>query len=188
MQIPGTSSPCKWIDTILFSSSIFWHIFSSSMNTNASAPAKPPIHSTWLLLSCAAMNWYLLGAACLLLVVAYPLLGVVANDALSTVHGALTRRLGIVFILPEFLAFVLVLPLFYWRPAFTRASSLWACVGLGIVYFVVTFGGHLPAHELLALGDASALPTLLVSHVVRTLSLGLKCGLLTWMIWREIRR
>jgi len=182
MQNLGSASRRKWIDTFLFSDGVFWNILPPSMSTNASSATQSPVLSTWLLLSCTAVNLYLLGAACLLQVVAYPLLGAAGNDALPALHAALTHRLGVVFILPEFLAFGLVLPLFYWRPPTIRISILWACLALGIVYFGVTFAWHLPAHKLLALGDASAMPALLVSHAVRTTSVALKCGLLVWLL------
>ena len=138
----------------------------------------------WLLVICAAVNLYLLGAAAILQVVQYPLLGDVGGSALPSVHAALTRRLGVVFILPEFLAFLSVLPLFWLRPPELPAVAVWACLALGIAYFVITFGWHLPAHKLLSTGDSStaALRKLLVSHAARTTTVALKCGILLWMI------
>lgn len=152
----------------------------STDSSKASAPALP----LWVLLACAAVNLYLLGAATLLQAVQYPLLGEVGSAALPALHASLSRRLGLAFILPEFLAFLSVLPLLRLRPPRVPAWSVWACVALGVVYFAVTFGWHLPAHKLLAGGEnsPSTLQLLLVSHAVRTASLALKCGLLVWMI------
>ncbi len=138
-----------------------------------------------LLLVCTAVNLYLLGAACMLQFVGYPLLLESGPGALPVLHAALTRRLGVVFILPEFLALLTLLPLLYWRPVRNQVGRLWVCLGLSIAYFVVTFGWHLPAHKLLALGDVSAMPTLLGSHAVRTIFTALKCALLLGMFRTE---
>ncbi len=138
-----------------------------------------------LLLVCTAVNLYLLGAACMLQFVGYPLLLESGPGALPVLHAALTRRLGVVFILPEFLALLTLLPLLYWRPVRNEVWRLWVCLGLSIAYFVVTFGWHLPAHKLLASGDVSAMPTLLESHAVRTIFTALKCALLLGMFGTE---
>lgn len=137
----------------------------------------------WLLLVCIAVNVYLLGAATLLQAVAYPMLGEVGSAALPALHASLSRRLGLAFILPELLAFLAVLPLLRFRPPRAPAWAVWVCVALGAAYFAVTFGWHLPAHKLLAGGDASpsVMRALLVSHAARATSLALKCGLLVWM-------
>lgn len=148
-------------------------------------PERSPGRGRWLLLSGAAINLYLLGAACLLLAAQYPLLAEVAPESLPDFHASLSRRLGVAFILPELLSFFWLLPLLRWRPEGVSAASAWACVALGVAYFAITFGWHLPAHRLLANGDASpaAMGALLVSHAVRTASLALRCGLLSWMVW-----
>ena len=59
----------------------------------------------------------------------------------------------------------------------------WAAVGLGLVYFAITFGWHLPAHGHLARGEAPAevMGTLMTSHAVRTVTVALRCGVLLWM-------
>lgn len=143
----------------------------------------------YMLLACTALNLYLLGAATLLGRVSYPLMAEAGRAALPVLHTALNRRLGLVFIAPEFLAFLAVLPLFWLRPARVAIGSVWLCVALGVAYFVVTFGWHLPAHKLLD-GDTSdqAMRTLLVSHAVRTILVALKCGLLLWMLARALDR
>lgn len=140
--------------------------------------------STWLLLLYAALNLYLLGGALMLQAVQYPLLGEVSAASLPALHAAFSRRLGGVFVLPEFLAFLGAIPLLRLRPPSVPAWSVWACLLSGAAYFIVTFGWHLPLHRLLARGDASAsvMASLLISHGVRTASLALKCGLLLWML------
>lgn len=155
-----------------------------------STEARGSALSTWLLLFYAAVNLYLLGAAVMLQAVQYPLLGEVGTASLPALHAALSRRLGGVFVLPEFLAFLGALPLLRLRLPRVPAWSVWACLLLGVVYFIVTFGWHLPAHRFLARGDASAsvLARLLISHGVRTASLALKCGLLLWMIRTALGR
>ena len=139
----------------------------------------------WLLLGCTAINLYLLGAACLLLAVAYPQLGEVGREALPAWHASLSRRLVVAFITPEFLSFLVMLPLLRWRPEGAPASLAWGAVLLGLVYFAITFGWHLPAHRQIAGGDASpeVMGAMLGSHAVRTVALALRCGLLVWMVW-----
>lgn len=136
------------------------------------------------LLSSAAIHFYLLGAACVLWVVQYPQLSEVAKSELPAFHAALTRRLPVAFILPEFLSFFSLLPLLWRRPEGTPGWAAWACVALGVMYFAVTFGWHLPAHQFLASGDNSpeVMGALMGSHAVRTVTVALRCGLLLWMI------
>jgi hypothetical protein len=138
----------------------------------------------WLLLASAAIHLYLLGAACLLWAVAYPQLAEVARSELPAFHAALSRRLATAFILPEFLSFFSLLPLLWRRPEAVPAWPVWAAVGLGLVYFALTFGWHLPQHRLLAGGDASpgVMGALMASHAVRTVTVALRCGLLLWAV------
>lgn len=152
--------------------------------TPESSRRSGPTSRLWVLLVCATVNLYLLGAATLLLAVQYPLLGEVGTAALPAFHASLSQRLGVAFILPEFLAFLSVLPLLRFRPEGVSVAAVWVCVALGVVYFAITFGWHLPAHTRLAEGDASpaVMQQLLTSHAIRTGALALKCGLLLWMI------
>ena len=158
--------------------------------TPESSPSPDQTAPRWLLLACVAINLYLLGGACLLLAAQYPLLGEVGAAALPAFHASLSRRLGVAFILPEFLAFFSVLPLLRWRPAGVSQAAVWSCVALGGVYFALTFGWHLPAHRLLAAGDASepVMRALLTSHAVRTASLAMKGGVLLWMVSAALKR
>jgi hypothetical protein len=56
-------------------------------------------------------------------------------------------------------------------------------VGLGVAYFAITFGLHLPSHRALAGGDNSpaALAPLLSSQWARTAVQVLRAGLLSWL-------
>lgn len=143
----------------------------------------------FMLLACTALHLYLLGAAAVLGRVSYPLITEAGSAALSVLHTALNRKLGLVFIAPEFLTFLSVLPLFWLRPLRIPLWSVWLCVALGVAYFVVTFGWHLPAHKLVD-GDSSsdAMGKLLGSHAVRTIFVAMKCGLLLWMVARAVAR
>ncbi|HRI71685.1 MAG TPA: hypothetical protein PK156_45950 [Polyangium sp.] len=145
--------------------------------TNTESNTRPTL-SLWLFAFAVAINLYLLGAACLLQAVAYPLLGDVSIDQLPAVHAGLTRRLGVAFILPELLAFVAVLPLFRWCPSGISKKNLVVCILLGVVYFALTFAWHLPTHKLLSMGNGSAMPALLASHALRTIVQAVKCGVL----------
>jgi len=138
----------------------------------------------WLLWASAAINLYLLGASCVLLAVSYPQLAEVGREALPAFHASLSRRLAVAFIVPEFVSFLSMLPLLRWRPEGVPAAPAWWCAALGVAYFALTFGWHLPAHRLLAGGDASAevMGALLASHAVRTATVALRCGVLGWMV------
>lgn len=137
----------------------------------------------WLLLGSTAINLYLLGAACVLWAVVYPQLADVGRAELPAFHAAVTQRLRVAFILPEFLSFFSLLPLLWRRPEGVPGWPAWAAVGLGLIYFALTFGWHLPAHGHLARGEASAevMGALMTSHAVRTVTVALRCGALLWM-------
>jgi hypothetical protein len=144
----------------------------------------------WLLMTSAALNLYLLGAACVLWAAQYPQLGEVARNELPAFHAALTRRLPVAFILPEFLSFFSLLPMLWRRVEGVPGWAAWACVALGVAYFGITFGWHLPAHRLLGAGDGSpeVMGALMTSHAVRTVTVALRCGVLAWMISAAMAR
>jgi len=137
----------------------------------------------WLLLGAAAINLYLLGAACVLWAVVYPQLQDVGRAELPAFHASLTQHLRVAFILPEFLSFFSLVPLLWRRPEGVPGWAAWAVVGLGLVYFAITFAWHLPQHQRLAGGEGSAevMGALMASHAVRTVTVALRCGLLVWM-------
>ena len=63
---------------------------------------------------------------------------------------------------------------------------LWAVhalIALGVAYFAITFGWHVPSHKPLAAGDnsAQALAPLLTSQWVRTAVQAARAGLLVWL-------
>ena len=147
---------------------------------NSETNSRPRL-AWWLFVLALASNLYLLGAACVLLAVAYPLLGDVTLEQLPKIHAAMTGRLGVAFILPEMVAFVSVLPLFRWPLRGLSKTNVALCVFFGVLYFAVTFSSHLPAHKLLSLGDISAMPALLSSHALRTVVQLVKCGILVAM-------
>jgi len=141
---------------------------------------------TWILLGVTAINLYLLGAACLLLATDYPLLAEV-QQGLPAFHASLSRRLGMAFILPEFLSALSPFLLLWQRPAQAPLGAVWICVALGLLWMALTFTWHLPVHRLLASGDASpaVMSRLLTSHAVRTVFQVLKCGVLLWLVARD---
>ncbi|HYV49661.1 MAG TPA: hypothetical protein VFA20_32610 [Myxococcaceae bacterium] len=129
-----------------------------------------------------ALNLYLLGGACLLWAVVYPQFGE-AGPELPALHASVTGHLRLAFIVPELLSFFAMVPLLWRRPEGVPAWPAWVAVGLGLAYFAITFGWHLPAHGRLARGDASAevMGALMTSHAVRTVTVALRCGALLWM-------
>lgn len=143
----------------------------------------------WALIVCALVNAYLLAVMVLFATVIYPGFGAVEAGAFPAAYAAFTRRIGVPVVLFEFLALLSTLPLYAARPV---AVPLWAVhvlVALGVIYFVITFGFHLPAHRPLGAGqnDPAALATLLSSQWWRTVVQLARVALLGWLSARAIR-
>lgn len=141
-------------------------------------PSRLSLH---LLLVCLATHLYLLGAATLLFSVAYPMMDALGASSLVALHDALQKRLGLPFVAAELFSFLSALALLAKRPRAVPAWAAWACVGLGLLYFSITFGVHLPAHGRVSFGNEDAMHPLLVSHAARTALVALQCGMLLWM-------
>lgn len=137
----------------------------------------------WTLVACAAVNLYLLGVMVLFAAVLYPQFGAVDRGAFPPLYASFNGRIGVPVVAFEFLALLLTLVLYGLRPAETPLWAVHAAVGLGVAYFVITFGLHLPAHRALAAGDnsAPALAPLLSSQWARTAVQLLRAGLLSWL-------
>ena len=86
----------------------------------------------------------------------------------------------------EFAALLSTLALYASRPESVAVSEVDVLVGLGVIYFAITFGWHLPAHRALATGDngPAALAPLLLSQWARTAVQVIRCGLLAWITAR----
>jgi hypothetical protein len=137
----------------------------------------------WTLAVCAMANSYLLGVMVLFAAVLYPQLGAVERAAFPPLYAAFTSRIGAPVVLFEFAALLLTFPLYLARPEPVPLVAVHALVALGLAYFVITFGWHLPAHRALASGDngAAALAPLLRSQWARTgVQVG-RVGLLAWL-------
>lgn len=137
----------------------------------------------WTLVLCSAVNLYLLGVMVLFAAVLYPALGAVERGAFPPLYSSFTSRIGVPVVVFEFAALLVTFPLYAARPAEAPIAAVHALVALGVVYFVITFGWHLPAHRALAAGDnsASAMRPLLDSQWVRTaVQLG-RAALLAWL-------
>ncbi len=137
----------------------------------------------WTLAACTAVNSYLLGVMVLFAAVVYPQLGAVERAAFPPLYAAFTSRIGAPVVLFEFAALLLTLPLYLARPEPVPLGAVHALVALGVVYFIITFGWHLPAHRALAAGDngAAALAPLLRSQWVRTGVQIARVGILAWL-------
>jgi hypothetical protein len=137
----------------------------------------------WTLVICSAVNLYLLGVMVFFAAVAYPQLAAVDRAAFPSLYQALTSRLGLPVVIWEFVALLATIPLYFARPSATPLWAVHALLALGIAYFVITFGWHLPSHKALAAGDnsAAALAPLLDSQWVRTLVQAARAGLLMWL-------
>ena len=138
----------------------------------------------WTLVICSAANLYLLGVMVVFAAVLYPQFGAVERGAFPPLYSAFNSRIGAPVVLWEFAALILTLTLYAWRPA---NVPLWAVHGLlvlGIAYFAITFGWHLPSHRALAAGDNSptALAPLLNSQWARTLVQLIRCAGISWLL------
>jgi len=144
-------------------------------------PAMSP--KAWTLVSCSAANLYLLGVMVVFAAVLYPQLGAVDRAAFPPLYTAFTGRIGAPVVLFELAALLTTLPLYAWRPEATPLGAVHALVALGILYFVITFGWHLPAHRALAAGDngSAALEPLLRSQWARTGVQLARAALLAWL-------
>jgi hypothetical protein len=142
---------------------------------------------TGLLAALALTNFYLLGVMVVLQRVVYPSFGDVSREAFPTYYAAFTSRIPLPVVLPEFLALLSVVPLFWVRPQALPAWAVWATLGAGLVYMGITFGLHLPVHRSLGSGDNSAgiISALVRTNGARTLVQACKCALICWMLTRR---
>jgi hypothetical protein len=137
----------------------------------------------WTLVACLGANLYLLGVMVMFAAVVYPQFSAAQPPAFLPLYQAFNERIGIPVVLWEFLALLLCLPLYAARPAAVPLWTVHALLALGVAYFAITFGWHLPAHRPLAAGDnnSTVLATLRTSQWARTAvqlaRAGLLCGL-----------
>jgi hypothetical protein len=132
----------------------------------------------WALVVCAAVNLYLLGVMVLFAAVVYPQFGSVERSAFPPLYQGFTSRIGAPVVLAELAAFGVTLVLYAARPAQVPLGSVHALVALGVAYFAITFGWHLPSHRPLAAGDNAPerLAALLMSQWSRTVVQALRAG------------
>lgn len=140
----------------------------------------------WTLPICSAANVYLLAVMVLFATVIYPGFGTVDATAFPAMYKGFTGRIGLPVVAMEFVAFLVVFSLYFARPDTTPAWAVHALVGLGVAYFAITFGWHLPSHRALAAGDNSsaALAPLLASQWARTAVQLARAGLTVWLATR----
>lgn len=134
----------------------------------------------------ALTNFYLLGVMLMFQRIDYPLFVHVPRAEFPSYYAVFTRSIALPVVIPEFLALLSVIPLFFFRPASVPAWSVAAVLGAGVLYMVITFGWHLPVHRMLANGDnsQSVVDALVRTNGMRTLVQAAKCGLVFWMITR----
>jgi hypothetical protein len=139
---------------------------------------------TWLLVGCAATNVYLLAAMVIFAAVVYPQFGSVDRSAFGPLYSGFTGRIGLPVVSFEFLAFFATLALYAARPDSTPLWAVHVLTVLGLGYFAITFGWHLPAHRPLAAGDNSDLGALMASQWSRTPLQLVRAGFLLWLCAR----
>lgn len=135
----------------------------------------------------ALTNFYLLAVMLMFQRVVYPSFGLVPHDAFPAYYAAFTSRIAFVVVLPEFLALLSAVPLFFTRDG---AWIAWVALATGAAYMAITFGWHLPVHRALANGDngPAVVDALLTSNGARTIVQALKCVFVAWVIFRALAR
>jgi hypothetical protein len=141
----------------------------------------------WTLPLCSAANVYLLAVMVLFATVIYPSFGSVDAAAFPAMYKGFTGRIGLPVVAMEFVALLATFPLYAARPDATPAWAVHALVALGVAYFAITFGWHLPSHRALSAGDnsASALAPLMQSQWARTVVQFARAGLCIWCATRR---
>src|SRR5262245_14544426 len=137
----------------------------------------------WTLVVCSAVNVYLLAVMVLFAAVVYPGFGAVDRGAFPPLYASFTSRIGAPVVAFELAALIATFPLYVARPAAVPIAAVHALVLLGVAYFAITFGWHLPAHRALAAGDngSSAIRPLLESQWARTFVQIGRSVLLAWL-------
>jgi hypothetical protein len=132
----------------------------------------------------ALTNFYLLGVMLVLQTIVYPAFANVAREQFQAYYAAFNARIPLPVVVPEFLALLSVVPLFFFRPDGVPAWSVWTTLGAGVAYMSITFGLHLPVHRVLAAGDNAqgVVDVLVRTNLARTIVQGAKCALVTWML------
>lgn len=136
----------------------------------------------WTLVGCALVNAYLLGVMVLFATVVYPGFGAV-DRAFPALYADFTSRIPGPVVAFEFLALIATLLLYVWRPTPTPLLAVHLLVALGSVYFLITFGWHLPAHRPLGAGEngAATLAPILRSQWARTMVQTARVTILAWL-------
>ena len=166
--------------------------------------------TAWTLVICTLVNGYLLGVMALFAAVVYPQFGAVEASAFPPLYAAFTARIAGPVVAFEFAALprkepwegsfnlpacaaqakpAAHRPLFtslllsVARPASTPLAAVHVLCAFAVLYFVITFGWHLPAHRALADGKNSpqALSPLLASQWTRTAVQLARVALLGWL-------
>lgn len=136
----------------------------------------------WSLGGALVINIYVLGVMVMFATVVYPLFSTVRPEAFGALYQRFNSSIGVPVVAWEFAALLVTVLLYAARPISMPSSVVHVLVGLTVVYFVITFGWHLPAHRALAANDNSsgALQPLLTSQWVRTVVQALKVAVLSW--------
>ncbi|MBL8953866.1 MAG: hypothetical protein JNK82_24025 [Myxococcaceae bacterium] len=114
-----------------------------------------------LLYASAALNVYVLAAMLVFALYSYPQF----EQSVAT-YAQFNRTIGFAVVPWEFLAFIVPLALYATKPQ--PLSAVHALTALGVIYFVITFSWHLPAHRPLAAGEAGDTQVLMASQWART--------------------
>ncbi len=122
-----------------------------------------------------ALNVWVLGAMLVFALHSYPSFG----RSLAG-YASFNRTIGFAVVPFELLAFVVPLALYAVRPQ--PLSAVHAFTALGVVYFVITFAWHLPAHRPLAAGTSNDLGVLLASQWARTVVQVARVGVAAWLV------
>jgi hypothetical protein len=137
----------------------------------------------WALVACTAVNLYLLGVMVIFAAVTYPQFGAVDRSTFPVLYQSFNARIGLPVVTFEFLAALLVVPLYFARSERVPVWSVHLLLALSVAYFAITFAWHLPAHRPLAAGDnsGSAMGPLMTSQWARTVVQAVRALVCAWL-------
>ena len=133
-----------------------------------------------LLVSHAAVTWFLCGLIWTIQLVHYPSFGDVGREGFETFHHAHLQRITALVALP--MLFELVTGgLVVWAPV-PRASAIIGLLLLAVIWAATAFV-QVPLHDALARGpDGEIIKRLVQTNWVRTVAWTVRAGLAAWWV------
>lgn len=136
-----------------------------------------------LLVSHAAVTWFLCGLIWTIQVVHYPSFADVGREGFSAFHQAHVQRITTLVALPMLFELVTAGLMVLVAPV-PRSSAIAGLVLLGIIWASTAFV-QVPLHDALGRGnDAEFIARLVATNWIRTVAWTLRAGLVSWWVAR----